>query len=1276
MRASALTVVGFVAHLIAVGASASPGLEPTALAERVSYEAGSARIELLVGSEASFERPVLRLLRLPPGAREPWVEFADEATEQALAVEVGDPVIIRGLRAVPLSIRFREAAAQGGAAPAAREFRVRYREGGLRSPAGEEVATRFSRGFFAPYEDLLWGAEPSLSLEAGEGGYLIVTVPEFVATLAPFIAWKRELGHDVLVVTTDEAGTTNAAIQAYLQGFYQSATVPPQYVLLVGDVEQIPGFEFGGSVTDLRYSLLDGDDFFPDVELGRLSAQTIQQLETSLAKILGYEQDPYRSGGNEWFSRALMVAGNMGSATPVPTARWCRTELLSPEVGYAEVDTVYYPPHDATGPFMIRPIVDAGVSIVSYRGWALGAEGWDAPQFTVDDIPSLSNGWMLPAVFSFVCLNGDYAEPECFGEAWVRAGTATTPKGGVGFIGNSEHWSHTRYNDAAAIGAFKAIRADGVRRFGQLLSAARVEILEQFPDRLSYAQWTDESVEFYYYIYALLGDPSLEIWMTAPRTLTVVHADSLPQGSNALEVSVADGVSALPVSGARVGVSQGDVVLGCERTDSSGFARILASFEDTSEPVKITVSGTGLSPYRDSLAVFSGGPFLALESVTIDDDGAGGSVGNGDGLVNPGETVELDVGIRNRGADAAAGVQGTLVSLEGATVNVGGVGFPDVAVGGTATSNDPFVVAMATDAEDGAAGRLRLELTTSAGDTSSAGFDLVIRAPAHRYESCVVGGDGVLDPGETAQLTVTLRNDGSVPASLTQGILRSATPDIATVTDSIGSFGPAPVGITTTQTSPFSVQIGDSVAVGQAAAFTLALTTAEGYEGRTTFSLVVGEVDHRAPSGPDAYGYYAYDNSDTDYPDAVPVYEWVSCSPSYGGAGTALPLGDDQMVVVVLPFPFTFYGSSYDSMLVSDNGWVSFEIAPYLDYYNWGMPNTYGTGAQIAPFWDNLDPTKEYEGVLVGDGIYTYHDAANHRFIVEWSRLGNVRSQHMGENRPDWDDLQTFELILFDPAYTSTPTGDGIIRFQYRQIVNNDDERMYATVGIENETEDIGLEYTYSNLYPASAAPLSAGLAIDFTTRQPRYNPFRLARCEAAVEASGVQLSWEPGDDRVLGGYRVYRAVAGTGFRLVKGGCLGPAAREYLDTQVDPHSAPSYKLGAVDAVGRETLFGPFPTGVAREPQLSLALTRSSPNPSVGSVLLRYSLPERRAVQLGVYSVTGRRVRKLVAGDVEAGVWDARWDGRDDDGRGVASGVYFVKLAAGAEQRKLKITLIR
>ena len=58
------------------------------------------------------------------------------------------------------------------------------------------------------------------------------------------------------------------------------------------------------------------------------------------------------------------------------------------------------------------------------------------------------------------------------------------------------------------------------------------------------------------------------------------------------------------------------------------------------------------------------------------------------------------------------------------------------------------------------------------------------------------------------------------------------------------------------------------------------------------------------------------------------------------------------------------------------------------------------------------------------------------------------------------------------------------------------------------------------------------------------------------------------------------------------------------------------------------------------------------------------------------TVTGWRVRNLVAADADAGIWDVHWNGRDDEGRGVASGVYFVKLAAGAEQRRLKITLVR
>jgi hypothetical protein len=300
----------------------------------------------------------------------------------------------------------------------------------------------------------------------------------------------------------------------------------------------------------------------------------------------------------------------------------------------------------------------------------------------------------------------------------------------------------------------------------------------------------------------------------------------------------------------------------------------------------------------------------------------------------------------------------------------------------------------------------------------------------------------------------------------------------------------------------FRIAAASAAAMGQTAVLQLNLRTAEGYESSTSFSVMVGVADHTNPLGPDAYGYYAYDNSDTDYPDSAPLYEWIECSTVYGGSGTKLTLRDNTNAKVDLPFPFTYYGESYDKILVSDNGWVSFDLSYYYDFYNWHMPNSYGNGAQIAPFWDNLDPTRKIDNVPIADGVYVLNDTERNIFVVEWSRMPNVR--------PEIDNLQTFELILYDPAHYPTRSGDGIIQFQYKQIVNDDDARMYATVGIENMNEDVGIEYTYSNLYSIAAAPVSAGLAIRFSTDVPRYNPVTLASFMAAPTGQGVLLTWEP----------------------------------------------------------------------------------------------------------------------------------------------------------------------
>ncbi len=81
--------------------------------------------------------------------------------------------------------------------------------------------------------------------------------------------------------------------------------------------------------------------------------------------------------------------------------------------------------------------------------------------------------------------------------------------------------------------------------------------------------------------------------------------------------------------------------------------------------------------------------------------------------------------------------------------------------------------------------------------------------------------------------------------------------------------------------------------------------------------------------------------------------------------------------------------------------------------------------------------------------------------------------------------------------------------------------------------------------------------------------------------------------------------------------------------------------------------------------LSLALMPAVPNPFTGQTLLRFVLPASGPVDLGIYDVAGRRVRVLVspAEPVAPGAHTVRWDGTDDHGTRVASGMYFARLRA-------------
>jgi hypothetical protein len=92
--------------------------------------------------------------------------------------------------------------------------------------------------------------------------------------------------------------------------------------------------------------------------------------------------------------------------------------------------------------------------------------------------------------------------------------------------------------------------------------------------------------------------------------------------------------------------------------------------------------------------------------------------------------------------------------------------------------------------------------------------------------------------------------------------------------------------------------------------------------------------------------------------------------------------------------------------------------------------------------------------------------------------------------------------------------------------------------------------------------------------------------------------------------------------------------------------------------------------------VALRLDAPRPNPFEGGTLLDFTIPTTTRVDLRLYSVSGRRVRTLTTGVLPSGSYRAHWDGRDDQGRLMANGIYFCHLRYGGEELVRKLVLTR
>jgi hypothetical protein len=83
-----------------------------------------------------------------------------------------------------------------------------------------------------------------------------------------------------------------------------------------------------------------------------------------------------------------------------------------------------------------------------------------------------------------------------------------------------------------------------------------------------------------------------------------------------------------------------------------------------------------------------------------------------------------------------------------------------------------------------------------------------------------------------------------------------------------------------------------------------------------------------------------------------------------------------------------------------------------------------------------------------------------------------------------------------------------------------------------------------------------------------------------------------------------------------------------------------------------------------------------PNPTRGRVFLRLEIPRREPVSIGIFDLTGRRLRNLAEGGLEPGIHTLEWDAKDDDGRTLPAGVYFCAVNVGTDRFRRTIILVR